>query len=127
MPFPRKPYIMRVEKVTDGADVASATLKFENVTKSLHKEITGTATNSNGSYDLGGVGDWDNGDEIKVTATKGVETGFETHTIVESTDHGRHNFGIVTISSARTTKLSRSTMNVHAGVMFQTLTGGHGY
>lgn len=31
------------------------------------------------------------------------------------------------VYEARTAKLSRSTMNVHPGVMFQTLTGGHGY
>lgn len=32
-----------------------------------------------------------------------------------------------TAPGARTAKLTRSTMNVHPGVMFQTLTGGHGY
>ena len=31
------------------------------------------------------------------------------------------------VYESRTAKPSRSTMNVHAGVMFQTLTGGHGY
>lgn len=99
MPFPCKPYMMRVEKVTNGSgDVVSAILKFENVTKSIYKEITGTAINSNGSYNLGGIGYWDNGDEIKITATKETETGFKIHTIVESSDHGRYNFGIIAIS-----------------------------
>jgi len=31
------------------------------------------------------------------------------------------------VYESRTAKPSRSTMNVHPGVMFQTLTGGHGY
>lgn len=98
MSFPRKPYIMRVEKVTDGGgDVSSATLKFENVTKAAYKEITGTATDSNGSYDLGDIGDWDNSDEIKVTATKDAQTNYATHTIVEATDHGRHDFGTIAL------------------------------
>lgn len=97
--FPHDPYMMRVEKVTDSSgDVASATLKFENVTKAAYKEITGAAGNSNGSYNLGDVGDWDDGDQIKVTATKGGETGYEAHTIVIATDHGYHDFGIVTIT-----------------------------
>jgi len=33
----------------------------------------------------------------------------------------------VTFSSGRGTKNARSSMNMHSGVMFQTLTGGHGY
>lgn len=32
-----------------------------------------------------------------------------------------------TEGTGRTTKNTRSTMNIHPGVMFQTLTGGHGY
>ena len=31
------------------------------------------------------------------------------------------------VYEVRTAKLSRATMNVHPGVMFQTITGGHGY
>jgi type IV pilus assembly protein PilY1 len=31
------------------------------------------------------------------------------------------------VYETRTAKLSRATMNVHPGVMFQTITGGHGY
>ena len=101
MAFPRKHYGMRVIKVTNASgDVASATLRFENTTKGTYKEITGTAGNSNASYNLGQVGDWDDADEIKVTATKGAETGYETHTITEATDHGRHDFGIITIEAA---------------------------
>ncbi len=103
MPFPvRDPYAMRVEKVINGSgDVASATLKFEIVGGS-YKEITGSVANSNATYDLGNVGDWTNGTQIKVTATKGAETGSKVYTIVEATDHGRHDFGTVTIAAAGT-------------------------
>ena len=101
--FPFNPYVMRVEKVTDaGADVASATLKFENVTKALYKELTGAATNSNGSYNLGDIGDWDDSDEIKVTATKATKDGSAAHTIAVASDHGRHDFGSIAITGVVT-------------------------
>lgn len=101
MAFPvRNPYAMRVEKVTNGSgDVASATLKFEIVGGS-YKEITGTGTTSNATYDLGNVGDWTNSTQIKVTATKGAETGSKVWTIADATDHGRHDFGTITIAAA---------------------------
>jgi hypothetical protein len=101
MAFPvRKPYAMRVEKVINGSgDVTGATLKFE-IVGGAHKEIIGAGTNSNGSYDLGNVGDWSDSQQIKVTATKGTETGSKVWTIAEATDHGKHDFGTITIAAA---------------------------
>jgi len=101
MAFPgaQKPYVVRVQKVTDGgADVSGATIKLENVTKATDVSKTSSETNSNIAIPLAGAGDFDIGDEIKVTATYGGKNGSSAHTTAGG-DNGVWNVGELKIAT----------------------------
>lgn len=102
MAFPtdRDPYNIRVSAVTDGGSpVSGASIKLENLTKATDTTKVSSETNSNITIHLAECGDWDVGDQIKVTATYGGKTGSSTHTTA-SGDNGRWDAGSIAVSSA---------------------------
>lgn len=63
---------------------------------------------------------------VVIENTKSADTGYIIANAYEYTGN-LHGAKLDIVYGSRTAKLSRSTMNVHPGVMFHTLTGGRGY
>ena len=99
MAFPQAPYTVRVSAVTDGGSpVSGASIELENLTKATSTTKVSGETNSNIAINLSECGDWDVGNQIKVTATYNGKTGSSTHTTA-SVDNGKWDVGSIAISS----------------------------
>ena len=100
MAFPQAPYMVRVSAVTDGGSpVSGASIELENLTKATSTTKVSSETNSNIAINLSECGDWDVGNQIKVTATYNGKTGSSTHTTT-SGDNGKWDVGSIAIASA---------------------------
>ena len=100
MAFPQAPYTVRVSAVTDGGSpVSGASIELENLTKATSTTKVSNETNSNIAINLSECGDWDVGNQIKVTATYNGKTGSSTHTTT-SGDNGKWDAGSIAIASA---------------------------
>lgn len=112
---------------------------------SQRTKTTATITANEANWNNWGIGNWM---DIDITSAiqeivdrGGWAANNDLAVVIENTGAGinamrfrayeyignAHGAKLDVVYEARTAKLSRSTMNVHPGVMFQTLTGGHGY
>jgi len=102
IPFPsgQKPYVVRIAAVIDnGADVSGASFLLYNITKDTKITKTSNESDSNIAIPLAGVGDWDVGDTIWITATYSGKQITDYH-YIQSSDNGSRDFGTLVLGAA---------------------------